>query len=86
MSPWNVSILLASATVSSLCDTSDRQDFLLSLIPAVVSTLVALVAWSVANRRPIRERRVGLRSILVLIGLSSPGLAMLRWAWWPFLR
>jgi hypothetical protein len=80
---WHIKLLMASAAVSKLSDSDDRQLFLISTIPAVVYILAALAIWLVTNRRAIRNRQVSLRSFLILIGVLCPGLAMLRLVYWP---
>jgi aminoglycoside phosphotransferase len=81
---WHINLLMASAAVSNLSDSDDRQWFLISTIPAVGYILAGLAIWLVANRRAIRNRQVSLRSLLILIGVLSPGLAMLRLVYWPY--
>jgi aminoglycoside phosphotransferase len=81
---WQINLLMASAAVSNLSDSDDRQWFLISTIPAGGYILAALAIWLVANRRAIRNRQVSLRSLLILIGVLSPGLAMLRLVYWPY--
>jgi hypothetical protein len=80
----HISVLLAMASVAKLSDSDDRRLFLISTIPAVLFILAALTLWLVANRRPIRNRQVSLRSFLILLGVLSPGLAMLRLVYWPY--
>jgi hypothetical protein len=79
----HISVLMALASVSKLSDSDDRQIFLISIIPAVVSILAALALWLVANRRAVRNRQVSLRSFLILLGVLSPGLLLLRLVYWP---
>jgi hypothetical protein len=81
---WHIKLLVASAAVAKLSDSDDRQLFLISTIPAVVYSLAALALWLVTNRRAIGNRQVSLRSFLILIGVLSPGLAMLRLVYWPY--
>ena len=81
---WHINLLMASAAVSNLSDSDDRQLFLISTIPAVIYILAGLAIWLVANRRAIRNRQVSLRSLLILIGVLSPGLVMLRLVYWPY--
>jgi hypothetical protein len=81
---WHINLLMASAAVSRLFDSDDRQLFLISTIPAVVYILAVLALWLVANRRAIRNRQVSLRSLLILLGVLSPGLVMLRLVYWPY--
>jgi hypothetical protein len=80
----HISLLLASAATAKLSDHDDRQWFLISIIPAVGYIFVTLTIWLFANRRAIRNRHVSLRSLLILIGAISPGLALLRWVYWPY--
>ena len=81
---WHIRLLMASAATARLSDHSDRELFLTSLIPAVGYFFAALAIWLVANRRAVKNRRVSLRSLLILIAVLSPGLAMLRWVYWPY--
>jgi aminoglycoside phosphotransferase len=82
---WHLNLLMASAAVSNLSDSDDRQWFLISTIPAVGYILAALAIWLVDNRRVIRNRQVSLRSLLILIGVLSLGLVLLRLVYWPYL-
>jgi hypothetical protein len=82
---WHLNLLMASAAVSRLSDSDDRQYFLISTIPAVGYILAALAIWLVDNRRVIRNRQVSLRSLLILIGVLSLGLVLLRLVYWPYL-
>jgi hypothetical protein len=75
---------IAAAAKSRLSDSDDRQLFLVSTIPAVAYILATFAIWLVANRRAIRNRRVSLRSLLILVGVLSPGLALLRLVYWPY--
>jgi hypothetical protein len=81
---WQINLLMASAAVARLSDSDDRRDFFISRLPAVVYLLMALSTWLVANRRAIRDRQFSLRSLLILIGVLCPGLAMLRLVYWPY--
>ena len=81
---WHIKLLMASAAVSRLSDSDDRQWFLISTIPAGSYILATLSIWLVANRRAIRNRQVSLRSLLILIGVLSPGLSLLRLVYWPY--
>ena len=74
---------LAAAATTKLSDQSDRQWFLISLLPSIGYLVVALAVWLFANRRAIRDRQVSLRSIMLLIGVLSPGLALLKLVYWP---
>jgi cell division protein FtsW (lipid II flippase) len=79
-----INLLMAASATAKLSDHSDREWFLTSLIPAVGYIFAALAIWLVVNRRAIKNRQVSLRSLLILIAVLSPGLAMLRWVYWPY--
>ncbi len=81
---WQINLVMALAVVSRLSESDDRQWFLTSTLPAVGYVLAALAAWLVANRRAIGNRQVSLRSLLILIGVLSPGLLLLRLVYWPY--
>ena len=85
MTAASINLLIALAAVSNLSDHSDREWFLNSLMPSVGYTSVATMIWLIANRRAIKNRKVSLRSLLILIAALSPGLAMLRLVYWPHL-
>jgi hypothetical protein len=81
---WHLKLLMAVAATAKLSDHSDRELFLTSLIPAVGYFFAALSIWLIANRRAVKDRRVSLRSLLILIAVLSPGLAMLRLVYWSY--
>lgn len=84
MHGWH--LLMASSTKARLSNSNDRDFFLISIVPAVAYNLAALAAWAFAHRRSIKNHRVSLRSFLILVGVLSPGLAMLRWVYWPSIK
>jgi hypothetical protein len=79
-----MNLLIAAALIAKLSDSDDRQFFLISLIPAITYILATLAIWLVANRRALGNRRVSLRSLLILVGVLSPGLVLLRLVYWPY--
>ena len=84
---WPINLILTTSAASRLSDSSDRGIFLVSMIPAVAYILAALALWMVANRRAIKNRQVSLQLVMILLGVLSPGMILLRfvyWShWWP---